>query len=108
MQSYWKIELWAKFVNHFDVLTIYGVEKSQCDGSMAKHEIKTTRSSKEHHGSPCNRCQSFGLLCCHAEPEVLLGQVPTLGCQPGGMRMHIWFKWINNRLPAGSKQSLEI
>ena len=34
MRSYWKIKLWAKFVNHFDVLTIYGVEKSQCDHSI--------------------------------------------------------------------------
>ena len=24
-----------------------------------------------------------------------LGQVPTVGCQPGGLRMHVWFKWIN-------------
>ena len=23
-----------------------------------------------------------------------LGQVPTVGCQPGGLRMHVWFKWI--------------
>ena len=30
MQSFWKIKLWAKFVNHFDVLTIYEAEKSQC------------------------------------------------------------------------------
>ena len=21
-----------------------------------------------------------------------LGQVPTVGCQPGGLRMHVWFK----------------
>ena len=24
-----------------------------------------------------------------------LGQVATVGCQPGGLRMHIWFKWLN-------------
>ena len=35
-----------------------------------------------------------------------LGQVPTVGCQPGGLRMHVWFKWIKLGLPAaGSKQS---
>ena len=35
-----------------------------------------------------------------------LGQVPTVGCQPGGLRMHLWFKWIKLGLPAaGSKQS---
>ena len=37
-----------------------------------------------------------------------LGQVPTVGCQPGGLRMHVWFKWIKLGLPAaGSKQSLD-
>ena len=35
-----------------------------------------------------------------------LGQVPTVGCQPGGLRMHVWFKWIKLGLPAaGSEQS---
>ena len=35
-----------------------------------------------------------------------LGQVPTVGCQPGGLRMDVWFKWIKLGLPAaGSKQS---
>ena len=35
-----------------------------------------------------------------------LGQVPTVGCQSGGLRMHVWFKWIKLGLPAaGSKQS---
>ena len=29
-----------------------------------------------------------------------LGQVPTVGCQPGGLRMHVWFKWIKLGLPA--------
>ena len=24
----------------------------------------------------------------------------TVGCQPGGLRMHVWFKWINLGLPA--------
>ena len=48
------------------------------------------------------------------KPDVLqretgtLGQVPTLGCQPGGLRMHVWFKRINGLPAAGSKQSLEI
>ena len=47
------------------------------------------------------RATAFGLLCCHAKPEVLQretgapGQVPTLGCQPGGLRIQVWFKWIN-------------
>ena len=29
-----------------------------------------------------------------------LGQVPIVGCQPGGLRMHVWFKWIKWGLPA--------
>ena len=29
-----------------------------------------------------------------------LGQVPTVGCQSGGLRMHVWFKWIKLGLPA--------
>ena len=37
-----------------------------------------------------------------------LGQVPAVGCQPGGLRMHVGFKWIKFGLPAaGSKQSLD-
>ena len=33
MQSYWKIKLWAKFVNHFDVFDNLWSRKTQCDGS---------------------------------------------------------------------------
>ena len=29
-----------------------------------------------------------------------LGQVPIVGCQPSGLRMQIWFKWIKLGLPA--------
>ena len=29
-----------------------------------------------------------------------LGQVPTVGCQPRGLRMHVSFKWIKLGLPA--------
>ena len=34
-----------------------------------------------------------------------LGQVPTVGCQPGGLRMHVWFKWIKLGLPAAVDQN---
>ena len=38
-----------------------------------------------------------------------LSHVYTVGCQPGGVRMQVWFKWIKLVLPAaGSKQSLDI
>ena len=33
MRSYWKIKLWAKFVNHFDVFNNLWSRKTQCDHS---------------------------------------------------------------------------
>ena len=33
MRSYWKIKLWAKFVNHFDVFDNLRSRKTQCDRS---------------------------------------------------------------------------
>ena len=33
MRSYWKIKLWAKFVNHFDVFDNLWSRKTQCDHS---------------------------------------------------------------------------
>ena len=37
-----------------------------------------------------------------------LGQVPTAGCQPGGLRMHVWFKWIKLGLPAAGASWFQI
>ena len=33
MRSYWKIKLWTKFVNHFDVFDNLWSRKTQCDRS---------------------------------------------------------------------------
>ena len=33
---YWKIKLWAKFVNHFDVFDNLWSRKTQCDRSKHK------------------------------------------------------------------------
>ena len=39
MRSYWKIKLWAKFVNHFDVFDNLWSRKTQCDRSIGHYIV---------------------------------------------------------------------
>ena len=45
MRSYWKIKLWAKFVNHFDVFDNLWSRKTQCDRST-NHLFASQKSTK--------------------------------------------------------------
>ena len=43
MRSYWKIKLWAKFVNHFDVFNNLWSRKTQCDRSSLHFKLCKNR-----------------------------------------------------------------
>ena len=73
--------------------------------------LRSTRSSEEHHGRRATDVNlnhlAFAVAKVLQKETGALGQVPTVACQPGGLRMHVWFKWIKLGLPAaGLKQSL--
>ena len=63
------------------------------------HEQEAPRSIMGRRATDVNHL-AFSVAKIIQKETGTLGQVPTVGCQPGGLRMHVWFTCIILGLPA--------